>query len=420
MAGGYQEVPRDCVVGLDIGTTKICTVVAEIEDQGRINIVGVGNSLSSGIRKGVVVDIDSAAASVVDSVEKARAMSGYEIRSVVVGVTGEHVASLNSRGVIAITHVNREITEDDVARVQDQSRVIVLPPDREIVHAIPRSYAIDGQNGIRFPVGMSGTRLEVETHIVTGAVTFLQNVAKCVQKAGLEIEATVLQPIATAEAVLLPDERNLGVCIADIGGGTTDIALFVDGDIYYSSAIPVGGNHVTRDISVGLRASFEESERIKVSEAVAAVSMTGPDDLFEVTSLGSDEPRLLPRRILAEIVEPRMQELFGLIKQEILKSGYYNLLPAGIVLSGGGSQLNGAADLCCLATGLPTRIGSPREVGGVADTLHSPVYATAVGLVQYGSHHHQRSRFVAKDNSLLSKINRFFARIMSRAAGTSG
>lgn len=413
-------MPRDCVVGLDIGTTKICTVVAEIEDQGRINIIGVGNSLSSGIRKGVVVDIDSAAASVVDSVEKARAMSGYEIRSVVVGVTGEHVASLNSRGVIAITHANREITEDDVARVQDQSRVIVLPPDREIIHAIPRSYAIDGQNGIRFPVGMSGTRLEVETHIVTGAVTFLQNVVKCVQKAGLEIEATVLEPIATAEAVLLPDERNLGVCIADIGGGTTDIAIFVDGDIFYSSAIPVGGNHVTRDISVGLRASFEESERIKVSEAVAAVSMTGPDDLFEVTSLGSDDPRLLPRRILAEIVEPRMQELFGLIKQEILKSGYYNLLPAGIVLSGGGSQLNGAVDLCRLATGLPTRLGSPREVGGVADTLHSPVYATAVGLVQYGSHHHQRSRFVAKDNSLISKINRFFARILSRATGSSG
>ncbi len=408
---------RDCVVGLDIGTTKVCTVVAEIEEHGRINIVGVGNSLSSGIRKGVVIDIDSAAQAIMDSVEKARAMSGYEIHRVVVGVTGEHVASLNARGVIAITHANREITEDDVARVQDQSRVIVLPPDREIIHAIPRSYSIDGQNGIRFPVGMSGTRLEVETHIVTGAVTFLQNVAKCVHKAGLEVEATVLEPIATAEAVLLQDERNLGVCIADIGGGTTDIAVFVDGDIYFSSAIPVGGNHVTRDISVGLRTSHDESERIKLAEAVATIGMAKGDDVFEVLSLGSDEPRLLPRRILAEIVEPRMQELFALVKQEILKSGYYNLLPAGIVLSGGGSQLAGAADLCRQVTGMPTRIGSPRDVGGVADTLRSPVYSTAVGLVQYGAHHHQQSRQVAKENTLLSKIQRFFARVMSRAVG---
>ena len=275
---GAKEVARDCVVGLDIGTTKVCTVVAEIEEPGRIRIVGVGNALSNGIRKGVVIDIDSAAQAIMDSVEKARAMSGYEIHRVIVGVTGEHVASLNSRGVIAITHANREITTDDVERVQDQSRVIVLPPDREIIHAIPRSYSIDGQNGIRYPVGMSGTRLEVETHIVTGAVTFLQNVAKCVHKAGLTIEATVLEPIATAESVLLPDEKNLGVCIADIGGGTTDIAIFVDGDIYYSSAIPVGGNHVTHDISVGLRASFDESERVKREQAAATADIIDPDE----------------------------------------------------------------------------------------------------------------------------------------------
>ncbi len=406
---------RDCVVGLDIGTTKVCTLVAEIEEQGRINIVGVGNSLSGGIRKGVVVDIDSASQAIADSVEKARAMSGFDISRVVVGVTGEHVASLNSRGVIAITHANREITEDDVARVHDQSRVIVLPPDREIIHAIPRSYSIDGQGGIRFPVGMSGTRLEVETHIVTGAVTFLQNVAKCVHKAGLEIEATVLEPIATAEAVLLQDEKNLGVCIADIGGGTTDIAIFVNGDIYFTSAIPVGGSHVTNDISVGLRASRDESERIKLTEAAAMGSLINPDDVFEVVSLGSDDARLLPRRILAEIVEPRMQELFSLVKQEILKSGYYNLLPAGIVLSGGGSRLAGAGELCQLVTGMPTRIGTPRDVGGVADTLHSPVYATAVGLVQYGANHYRHGRHMPKDNTLLGRLQRFFARVMARA-----
>jgi cell division protein FtsA len=408
-------VARDCVIGLDIGTTKVCTIVAEIEERGRINIVGVGNSISSGIRKGVVIDIDSAAAAISESVEKARAMSGYEIHRVIVGVTGEHVASLNSRGVVAITHPNREITEEDVERVQDQSRVIVLPPDREIIHAIPRSYSIDGQSGIRFPVGMSGARLEVETHVVTGAVTFLQNVAKCVHKAGLTIEATVLEPIATAEAVTLPDEKNLGVCIADIGGGTTDIAIFVDGDIYYSSAIPVGGNHVTRDISVGLRTSHDESERIKLAEAVAMVSMTAGDELFEVISLGSDEPRILPNRILAEIVEPRMHELFTMVKQEIMRSGYYNMLPAGIILSGGGAQMRGATELCRQVTGMPTRVGSPRDVGGVADTLRSPIYSTAVGLVQYGAHYHQQHREIVHEQApmgkYMKKIQKFFARI---------
>jgi cell division protein FtsA len=409
-------VARDCVVGLDIGTTKVCTIVAEIEERGRLNIVGVGNSLSHGIRKGVVVDIDSATNAIIDSVEKAKAMSGYDIHRVIVGVTGEHVASLNSRGVIAITHANREITEEDVERVQDQSRVIVLPPDREIIHAIPRSYSIDGQSGIRFPVGMSGTRLEVETHIVTGAVTFLQNVSKCVQRAGLTIEATVLEPIATAEAVTLPDEKSLGVCIADIGGGTTDIAIFVDGDIYYSSAIPVGGNHVTRDISVGLRTSHEESERIKISDAVAMVTQVEADEMIEVTSLGSDIPRMLPKRILAEIVEARMHELFSLVKQEIMKSSYYNLLPAGIVLSGGGSQLNGAAELCKQVTGMPTRVGNPRDVGGVAETLRSPIYATAIGLVQYGANYHQQHRNNVKEASPIGKIMRIiqmgFARLM--------
>ncbi len=408
---------RDCVVGLDIGTTKVCTMVAEIEEPGRLRIVGVGNSLSSGIRKGVVIDIDSAAQAIVESVDKARAMSGYEIHRVIVGVTGEHVASLNSRGVIAITHASREITEDDVARVQDQSRVIVLPPDREIIHAIPRSYSIDGQGGIRYPVGMSGTRLEVETHIVTGAVTFLQNVAKCVHKAGLTIEATVLEPIATAEAVLLQDEKNLGVCIADIGGGTTDIAIFVNGDICYSSAIPVGGTHVTHDISVGLRASQEESERVKREWAAAMAGLSHPEELFEVLSLGTDVPRLLPKRILVEIVEPRMHELFLMVRQEILKSGYYNLLPAGIVLSGGGSQLLGAADLCQIVTGMPTRVGSPREFEGISDDLRSPVYSTALGLVQYGALHHHQSLSSAHQNSMIGRIQRFFTRIMSRGGG---
>ena len=403
---------------MDIGTTKVCTVVAEVEDRGRLNIVGVGNSLSSGIRKGVVIDIDSAAQAIIESVDRARTASGYDIHNVVVGVTGEHIASLNAKGVIAITHPNREITEDDVTRVQDQSRIIVLPPDREIIHAIPRSYSVDGQGGIRFPVGMSGTRLEVETHIVTGSVTFLQNVAKAVRKAGLVIEVTVLEPIATAESVLLPDERSLGVVVADIGGGTTDVAVFVDGDVYFSGAIPVGGNHVTRDISVGLRASHEESERVKLQYAAAMVEMIPEDDTFSVISLGSDEPRTLPRRLLGEIVEPRMHELFQLVEQEIRKSGYHNLLPAGIVLSGGGALLEGAAELCHNVTGMPTRIGFPRAFAGNSASLRAPNFSTALGLVQYGAQYHQQVKNYAREDSLVGRLQKWFAKQVSRALGS--
>ena len=354
-------------------------------------------------------------------------MTGYDIHAVVVGVTGEHIASLNSRGVVAITHPSRDITAEDVERVQEQARVIVLPPDREIVHAIARSYSIDGQNGIRDPVGMSGTRLEVETHVVTGAVTFIQNVAKCVHKAGLSVDGTVLEPIATGEAVLLPAERDLGVALADIGGGTTDIAIFVDGDIYYSSVIPVGGNHVTRDISVGLRTSHEESERVKIAHGAALMSTVGPPDLdvFSVTSLGSETPRQIPRRILVEIIHPRMDELFALVRQEIMKSGYYNLLPAGIVLSGGGSQIAGGTQLCQQVTGMPTRVGGPRDVVGLADALRSPVYATGVGLVLYGARHMAHAgeprgglQGLLEGQSLgnlMKSLQKFFAKWMARA-----
>lgn len=408
---------RDCVVGLDVGTTKICAIVAEIDSSGQIHIVGFGQSPSQGIRKGVVVDIDSAAQAIVTCVNQARETSGYEINRVIVGVTGEHIASLNSRGVVAITHPNREITESDVERVHDQSRVIVLPPDREIVHAIPRSYSVDGQSGVRFPVGMCGTRLEVETHVVTGAVTFLQNVVKCVQKAGLVIEATVLQPIATAEAVLLPDERNLGVVVADIGGGTTDIAIFAEGDIVYSSAVAVGGSHVTRDISIGLRTAAEEAERVKINHGAVILSDAGQEELFSVTSLGSDSPSDVERRRLVEIIEPRMHELFSLIKKEILKSGHYNLLPAGVVLSGGGSLLLGAADLCHSVTGMPTRIGAPNGVPGLPDQIKAPLHSTAVGLVLYGSRAHRRAEQIAKDGSLLGRLHRWLNRYAAHVIG---
>jgi cell division protein FtsA len=378
---------KEVVVGLDIGTTKVCAIVGEVMESGQVNIVGLGQRPSHGVRKGVIVDLDAAARAIREAVDDASRMTGYSIHTVVVGVTGQHIASLNSRGAVAITNVEREVTVADVERAHEQARVIVLPPDREIIHAIPRAYFLDGQEGISRPVGMSGTRLEVEAHIVTGAVTFLQNVAKSVHMAGLSVDSTVLEPIATGEAILTEQERDMGVAIADIGGGTTDVAIFSGGDVFYSAVIPVGGSHVTNDISVGLRAAEEESERVKLRYGAARLSDVGsPEtDLFEVTNLSSSEPRRFSRRILAEIIHPRMEELFELVRHELEKSGYYNLLPAGLVLSGGGAQMVGARELCEHITGLPTRVGAPRDVVGLSEAIRSPVYATGVGLVLYGA-----------------------------------
>ena len=378
----------DILVGLDIGTTKICTVIGEVADQtsGRVDVLGVGVSPSVGLRRGVVVDIDSTVRAITDSVGKAQRMAGADVHSVVVGVTGEHIGSLNSRGVIAITHADREVTQEDVQRVLENSKVIVLPPDREIIHAIPRGYAIDGQNGIRSPVGMSGTRLEVETHIVHGASTFLQNVAKCVDRAGLHVEDTVLEPIATGESVVMAAEKDLGVVLVDIGGGTSDLAVFQEGEICFSAVIPVGGQYVTRDVSAGLRTTLEEAERVKMAFGVAVTEMaSGEDDTFSFTRLGATEATTLPTRILGEIIEPRMTELFQMVRQAINRSNYASVLPAGLVLSGGGAMLKGTRELAADMTGLPTRVGFPTGLGGLAEAVNNPSFATAVGLVQWGA-----------------------------------
>jgi cell division protein FtsA len=379
----------DIVVGLDIGTTKICTVIGEVAgEDGRVDVLGVGSSPSHGIRRGVVVDIESTARAITDSVQKAQRIAGAEVHSAIVGVTGEHIASLNSRGVIAITHVDREVTQEDVDRVLENSQVIVLPPERKIIHAIPRGYVLDGQNGIRTPVGMSGTRLEVETHIVTGATPFLQNVAKCVERAGLHVEDVVLEPIATGEAVVMDAEKDLGVVLVDIGGGTSDLAIFLNGEICYSAVLPVGGVYVTKDVSAGLRATPEEAERVKVAHGSATVSAVLESDTFSFTRLGSQEETTLPTRILAEIIEPRMTELFTLVRQEINRSNYAAMLPAGLVLSGGGALLKGAPELAAEVTGLPCRVGYPNGVGGLSESVANPSFATAVGLVLFGGKAH--------------------------------
>lgn len=379
---------NELIAGLDIGTTKVCALLAEVDEQGNITIIGIGTHPSTGMKKGVVVDIESTVRAVEEAVNTANRQAGREADLFYVGVTGEHINSLNSSGRVAITHPDREITAQDVDRVLEASRVIVLPPDRQIIHAIPRSYSVDGLDGIHQPNGMSGTRLEVQCHIVTGATTFLQNVEKCVTRAGLEVQEKVLEPLATGLAVLLPAEKELGVCLVDIGGGTSDIAVFTQGEIFYSAAIPVGGTHVTNDVAYGLTVAPDEAERLKTQSGNALVELVPEEDVIMVRQVGRDEARRLRRQALVRIIEPRMQELFELVKQELEKGDCWGKIPAGIVVSGGGSQLEGCVEVAQQVTGLSVRVGNPYGVGGLAESLDHPLYATAVGLIKYGAQQH--------------------------------
>ncbi len=405
---------HDLIAGLDIGTTKTCCVIAEIGDSGELIVVGVGVNPSSGLKRGIVVDLDSTVQSIKEAVGKAEQQSGNTVSNVYVGVTGEHIASLNSSGRIAITHPSREINEDDVNRVLQASCVIVIPPDREILHAIPRSYSVDGHNGIRQPVGMSGSRLEVETHIVTGAHTFLQNVEKCVLRAGLAHANMVLEPIATAEAVVLPAEKNLGVCMVDIGGGTSDLAIFQSGEIFYSAVIPVGGNHVTSDIATLLRVNLEEAEKVKIEHGSATSEGVGENEGFPLTPIGSSERRTLRRRVLCEIVEARMQELFQFVQKEIVKSGCQNTVPAGMVLTGGGSLLRGTLGCSGDVLKMPVRLGKTAGIWGLADSVESPTFATSVGLVQYGMHRQMEQRRNLAAQGPLGGVSRFLSGIFNK------
>jgi cell division protein FtsA len=403
----------EVVAGLDIGTTKICCVVGKIEN-GETLIIGVGTSPSPGITSGVVVDIESTVQAIHNAVSQAAQQAGTEITSVYVGVTGQHIASLNSRGVTAITHPDREINEDDIERVKEQSRVIVLPPDRIILSAIPRSFSIDGQNGIKHPLGMSGTRLEVETHIITAARTFIDNIEKCILRAGLSMDDMVLQPLATAESVLLPDEKNRGVCLVDIGGGTSDLAIFEEGEIYYSSVIPVAGKFVTHDMAIGLTINEEEAENIKLKYGCVTPDLVKKGETVPVVQIGKADPRQLPRETLCHIIGPRMQELFELVLKEIEKSGLRGQLPGGLVLSGGGSLLPGSEECASQILGMHVRCGKPSGLGGLNNLVSTPMHATAVGLVQYGIKQQQKGEEHSRNSNPLSGIIRYLSKLLSR------
>jgi cell division protein FtsA len=378
------------VVGLDIGTTKILAVVGEITDKG-LDIVGIGSSPSRGMRKGVVTDIDSTVESIKKAVEEAELMAGCEIDAVIAGIAGSHIKGFNSRGVIAIK--DKEVTQGDIERVIDAAKAVAIPMDREVLHVLPQQFVIDEQDGIKKPLGMSGVRMEAEVHIVTGAVTSAQNIIKSCNRAGLEVRDLVLQQLASSYAALTEEEKNLGVALIDIGGGTTDIAVFHQGSIWHTSVIALGGNHVTNDISVGLRTAPNEAEKIKRKYGCAMASMVRPDESIEVPSVGGREPRTLSRMVLAEIVQPRIEEILELAKHEMEKSGFLEMIPSGIVVTGGSVILDGLPELADQIFDLPVRRGTPHDVGGMVTVIDSPVYTTGVGLVLYGMHNQDSARF---------------------------
>jgi cell division protein FtsA len=372
------------VVGLDVGTTKICAVIAAPRNGG-VDVVGVGAAPSRGLRRGVVVNIDSTVEAIKQAVAEAEQMAGVEVAAVYAGVAGGHIRSVNSRGVVAISGKDREVSQTDVDRAVDAARAINIPQDREIIHVLPQTFMIDDADGVREPIGMSGVRLEVEAHIVTGAITSVQNVIRSVNRAGLAVQDIVLEPIASSEAVLFHDERELGVLVIDIGGGTTDVALLRDGAIWHTAILPLGGDHITNDIAVGLRTPMADAEDLKKRHGCALTALVPAEETVDVPSVGGRKPRQLSRQVLSEIIQPRVEEIFTLIARDLTRAGFSDAATAGVVVTGGTSILHGVPELAESVFDQPVRRGVPGDVGGLADVIRSPIYSTAVGLALYGA-----------------------------------
>jgi cell division protein FtsA len=372
---------RNLLVGLDIGTSKVVAIVGEIKSDGALEIIGIGSHPSRGLKKGVVVNIESTVQSIQRAVEEAELMAGCEIHSVYAGIAGSHVRSLNSHGIVAIK--DKEVVQGDVERVIDAAKAVAIPADQKILHVLPQEYVIDSQEGIRDPIGMSGVRLEAKVHIVTGADSAAQNIVKCVQRCGLSVDDIVLEQLASSYAVLTEDEKDLGVCVVDIGGGTTDIAVFGGGAIRHTAVIPIAGDQITNDIAVSMRTPTQYAEDIKIKYACALSQLANPDETIEVPSVGDRPPRRLARQTLAEIVEPRYEELFGLIRDEIRRAGLEEQVATGIVLTGGSAKMEGAIELAEEVFHLPVRLGVPQYVSGLAEVVSNPIHATGVGLLLY-------------------------------------
>lgn len=369
------------IVGIDIGTTKICSLVARVEPDGRVRVLGVGIEPSQGIRKGTVVDLNAASQVIAHSLDKAERSSGLEITSALVSLAGSHVSSLNSRGVVGVT--DQVIEEEDISRAMESARAVAIPHNREIVHIIQRGFTVDGQDGIRIPIGMHGYRLEVEAHVITASASTVDNLRHCVGASGVEVNQFVLNPLASGEAVLTDTEREMGAIVCDIGGGTTDMAIFIEGDIWHTMVLGVGGNHITSDIAHGLRLPFSQAEEVKLIHGHALASGIDASETFSVRAFGQEDPVDVNRMELVHITEARVEEIFSLLLQEIKRSGYDGLLPAGMILTGGSSQLPGIRRLASEVMGIPVRIARPENLSGMVDQLHSPAYSTSVGLIHW-------------------------------------
>ncbi|MBS1982996.1 MAG: cell division protein FtsA [Bdellovibrionales bacterium] len=379
---------EEFVVGLDFGTTKICTVVGQVvedtnaENGVALKILAVGKAPSTGIKKGVVVNIEETVEGIRKSVRDAELMAGIEAKKAIVGVAGSHIKGFNSTGVVGVK--GREIERADVERVIDAARSVAIPADRMALHVLPQEYTLDGEDGIRDPLGMMGTRLEAKVHIVTAAQSAIQNIIRCCNKTGLNVESLVLQPLASAKAVLSKDEMELGVVLVDIGGGTTDIAIFHGGSIIHTSILPIGGQHITQDLAIGLRTPQSEAERLKVTNGCSLKSLINADETIEVPSIGGRPARVVERRLLGDIIEPRLEEIFQLVNREIIASGAADMLGGGVVLTGGSTLMTGAVELAEFVFDLPVKRAAPEGLAGFADMVASPAYSTVVGLVQWG------------------------------------
>jgi cell division protein FtsA len=376
-----KRTERNLIVGLDVGTSKVVALVGELKLDGELEVIGIGSHPSRGLKRGVVVNIDSTVQSIQRAVEQAELMAGVDINAVFSGIAGSHVRSLNSHGIVAIK--DKEVAAGDVARVMDAAQAVALPADQRILHVIPQEFIIDNQEGIRDPIGMSGIRLETRVHIVTGAESAAQNIVKCIERCGLEVEDIVLEQWASSYAVLTDDEKDLGVCLVDIGGGTTDLAVFSGGALRHTAVIPIAGDQVTNDIAVSMRTPTQYAEEIKVRYACALSQLANPDETIEVPSVGDRPPRRLARQTLAEIVEPRYEELYGLIRDELRRAGFEEAIAAGIVITGGSAKMEGAVELAEEVFHVPVRLGVPQGVTGLADVVRNPIHATGVGLLLY-------------------------------------
>ncbi|NKB38914.1 MAG: cell division protein FtsA [Gammaproteobacteria bacterium] len=405
-----KRADKNLIVGLDIGTSKVVAIVGEVSPDEEIEIIGIGSSRSRGLKKGVVVNIESTVHSIQRAIEEAELMAGCEIHSVYAGIAGSHIRSLNSHGIVAIR--DNEVSVGDIDRVIDAARAVAIPADQKILHILPQEFVIDSQEGVKEPIGMSGVRLEAKVHMVTGSVSAAQNIVKCVRRCGLDVDDVILEQLASSYAVLTEDEKDLGVCLVDIGGGTTDIAVFTDGAIHHTAVIPIAGDQVTNDIAVALRTPTQHAEDIKVQYACALTQLANHEETIEVPSVGDRPPRRLARQTLAEVVEPRYEELFTLVQAELRRSGFESLIAAGIVLTGGSSKMEGAVDLAEEIFHMPVRIGMPQHVSGLADVVRNPIYATGVGLLLFGQRQVQTSSNSPRVNNgvkgLLERMKSWF------------